>query len=224
MKPRLENALSFVVAACAVAVAGVYVYAQAFAPNPDEFRNPKPTFVDNWKTLHEGGLRIGRQSAPVQIVEFGDFECPFCKTFHGDIERIIGEFDGQVALVYYHFPLPTHPHAEAAARAATCAADQDRFAEMARALYAHQDSLGEIPWGRYASAAGVGDSSSFATCMSLETTVERVSRDKAVGTQLAVKATPTLIVNGWRFAMPPLPDTLRYIVREVIAGRSPFPK
>lgn len=223
MKARLETLLSIIVTLCAVVVAGMYVYLHAFAPPPSGIQNLKTTYVKEWEKLQEGGHRIGLQSAPVQIVEFGDFQCPFCKSFHEGVESLLADLDGQFSLVHYHFPLSTHSHAEEAARAAICASNQSRFADMAHALYAEQDSIGLEPWAAYARAAGVDDSSRFVSCMKDDTTIARVTADKELGAGLAVHATPTVIVNGWRFAMPPAIDSLRHFAREIADGRSPFP-
>ena len=107
MNQRLETTLSIALTVSAVALAGTVVYRQVLATPSDQMA--KPTYVDNWEYLVNSGSRIGLSEAPVQIVEFGDFQCPFCRTFHNSVSELMSEFPDEVSLVYHHFPLPQHP-------------------------------------------------------------------------------------------------------------------
>lgn len=220
MPPALERVLSITVAVCAVVVAGTVVHQHFIAPKASPAR--RPTYVAGWEELRQRGLRIGTLDARVQIVEFGDFQCPFCREFHLGVEQLIAEFPGEVALVYYHFPLPNHAQAERAARAATCGADQGRFGQIAREMFSGQSALGTRSWASYAHGAGIVDTVGFVRCMESESTLTRIRADMVLASRLSVTATPTVIVNGWRFPSPPSADSLRSIARSFRAGRSPF--
>src|SRR5260370_32414860 len=104
---------------------------------------------------------MGSTQAPVQLLEFADFECPFCATFHKDVKSLRTRYPTQVALTYVHFPLPMHRFAEAAARVAECASDQGRFEAMYDQLFDEQDSFGLKPLSEYATKAGVSDRAAF---------------------------------------------------------------
>jgi hypothetical protein len=88
----------------------------------------KPTFIEDWRADLAKGIRMGPTDAPVQLIEFADFECPYCAMFHKYMETLRARYPTQVALTYAHFPLPMHRFAEPAARVAECASDQGQFA------------------------------------------------------------------------------------------------
>ena len=224
MNARLEAALSSLVTICAIVVAGTFVYQQVTAPRVSAVEAQPPTRVPDWNGLLQGGLRVGPRSAPVQIVEFGDFQCPFCRVFHSAVEQLMVELPDRVSLVYYQYPLPMHRHAEAAARASVCAAKELRFAEMAHELFAKQDSIGVTPWTAFAQSAGILDAAGFLSCMASDSSQARVDADRTLATSLSVRGTPTVVIDGWRFPLPPTLDTLRRVAHEVVAGRSPFPR
>jgi len=115
-----------------------------------------------------------------------------------------------------------HQHAKAAARAADCAAAQGKFAPMAHALYAQQDSIGIKSYGQYARRAGVLDTVRFAKCISPESIAVTFRRAQMASRKFGVGSTPTVIVNGWRLPIPPDGEMLRRFTREIVAGRDPF--
>lgn len=133
------------------------------------------------------------------------------------------EFPDRVSLVYYHFPLPNHAHADGAARAAICAEQQGRFAELTSNLFSQQDSIGKKAWISFAVSAGIGDTVRFSECVQSDSAGgPRIDADRALARRLSVTATPTVVLNGWRFSMTPRVDSLRYLVSEIVNGRSPF--
>jgi len=158
--------------------------------------------VENWKRLLEIGTRIGRTSAPIQVVEFADFECPACRRLHEAYSALPSGLRDSVALTYVHFPLSYHRYAIPAARVSECAGQQGRFAEMHDALYGGQQSFGVRAWLDFAREAGVLDSAAFSRCAAQETPVPAVQTGLTEGRALRVDGTPTLIVNGWRVDAP----------------------
>lgn len=223
MNRRLETFLSILLTICTVSVAATYVYQQVSRPSSSV--DPALTYIESWDRLLEGGSRVGPSSATFQIVEFGDFQCPFCRKFHFAVEELMRELAGKVSLVYYHFPLDEiHPHAVTSAQAAGCAAKDGRFAEMASQLFQKQDSIGLKPWSQYAQSAGILDTVGFKLCLQSRASEAKVYADRALGVELDVMGTPTVIINGWRFRSPPTGDSLKHYAHEVVNGRSPFPR
>src|SRR5262249_23219909 len=87
------------------------------------------------------GPTRGEQNAPITIVEFSDYECPFCSRAEPTVKDVMDLYKGKIRLVYREFPLPMHPHAQKASEAALCANDQGKFWEMHEKLFANQRSL-----------------------------------------------------------------------------------
>jgi protein-disulfide isomerase len=134
-------------------------------------------------------------AGPVEIVQFADFQCPFCKQLEPVLDRILALFPGQVRVVWKDFPIPNHELAIPAAEAARCAHEQGRFWEYSRTLFAGQEALTAADFRKDAAAAGL-DTASFDGCLAsakyrseLATAYERAS---AYG----VAVTPTVFING----------------------------
>jgi protein-disulfide isomerase len=174
--------------------------------------------VKDWQRLTAGANLIGVQGAPVQVVEFADFECPFCRQFHDVLDTLRRRFPNQIALWFIHDPLQGHRFANLAAHVSECASRQHSFAPMYDALYARQDSFGLVPWSSYAVAAGVVDTILFAKCLSDKGPVERIETGKKLAAELKVTGTPTVIINGRRYGATPY-DSLAGIVEKILAQR-----
>ena len=146
----------------------------------------------------------GRRDAPLTLVEYGDFECPFCSRATGAIDEVRAHFGDDLLYVWRHFPLDrAHPRAFDAARASEAAALQGRFWEMARELFAHQDDLEWSDIYRYAVAAGC-DIERFDQDVRVHSSkvLHRVEDDAEDAEAMDLNATPTLFVNGIRHKGP----------------------
>lgn len=221
MGSRIEAFLNLALAAAALSVAGVAVdrHLRPHGAKGLARISTPPTAVENWDALLNQGSRMGDASAPVQIVEFGDLECPFCRTFHESVQRIRAERPRAVALTFYHYPLTSiHKFAEPAALASICAEEQAAFSGYLDKIFAGQDSLGLRSWGSFASAAGVPDTIVFNDCLGSDRARNRLATDVDVGDRIGVSATPTVMVNGLRYWVPPRPDSLRAIVDRILVG------
>ena len=169
---------------------------------PDRTMQP-PVPVDDWARVSAAGHRIGPHDAPVTIVEFSDFECPFCARFATEtFPALQARFPGQVALLYRHWPLPNHRMAYPAARAAECAAAQDRFQALHDVLFAQRESLQERPLADFARDAGVPDLPSFERCIEETGSVAAIERDIAEARRIGGRGTPTLVINGMLMRAP----------------------
>lgn len=146
----------------------------------------------------------GRRAAPLTLVEYGDFECPFCSRATGAIDEVRAHFGDELLYVWRHFPLErAHPRAFDAARASEAAALQGRFWEMAHELFAHQDDLEWSDIYRYAVAAGC-DIEQFDQDVRVHSSkvLHRVTDDAEDAEAMDLNATPTLFVNGKRHKGP----------------------
>src|SRR5215470_9806473 len=98
---------------------------------------------------------VGQANAPITLVEYGDFECPFCGRSYPAVHRLRGELGDRLRFVFRHYPRPEHAHARHAAEAAEAAAAQGRFWEMHDQLFEHQDALTDSDLVQYAADLGL---------------------------------------------------------------------
>ena len=137
----------------------------------------------------------GPASAPITIVEYSDFQCPFCARVNPTLARVAQTYGDKVKIVFRDFPLPNHPEAPKAAEAGHCAADQGKFWELHDRMFANQQAL-QVPMiKQYASAVGV-DMPAFNECLDSGKHSDRVADNVRSGEALGVSSTPTLYVNG----------------------------
>jgi protein-disulfide isomerase len=145
----------------------------------------------------------GAPNAPVVLVEFADFQCPACRAARQLVDEAMKKHDGQVRLVFKHFPLGMHQFAEKAARGARAAQAQGKFWEMHGALFDNQERLSPAVMDELAKGLGL-DMAKFQKDLDSETTADAVTRDRRQGERLDLQSTPTLFVNGRLF--PATPD------------------
>ena len=220
IKPDAVITATFLV--CALVTMGAIVHREFFAsPTGRAQAEQNPIFLKDWRADLVKGIRMGPAEAPVQLLRFSDFECPYCGTFHKDLKTLLGRYPTQVALTFVHFPLPMHRFAEPAARVAECAGEQGRFEPMYDLLFEQQESFGLKPWGDFATEAGVPDGAAFEACIKSTEPLARVTEGKALGNQLDVRGTPTIVINGWKLGRPPSEQELDAMVKAVLAGKSP---
>jgi Na+/H+ antiporter NhaA len=146
----------------------------------------------------------GNPDAPLSLVEYGDFECPFCSRTTGAIDEVLAHFGDRLCYVWRHLPLErAHPRAFDAARASEAAALQHRFWEMGRELFAHQDDLEWSDMYRYAVAAGC-DIEQFDQDVRVQPSkvLHRVTDDAQDAEEMDLNATPTFFINGKRHKGP----------------------
>src|SRR5579862_7126532 len=197
------------------------VVRKEFFAQVKELNEQKPTFLKDWASAAGKGVRLGAADAPVQVIEFADFECPFCAEFHGILARLRAKYPAQIAVIYVHFPIPGHRFAVPAARVAECAGEQGQFERMHDSLFEHQEALGLKPWTEFARQAEVPDMAAFDLCIERTDPVSRVLAGQSLGKTLDIQGTPSVIVNGWRLGRPPTEKELDGMVSAILAGRAP---
>jgi protein-disulfide isomerase len=176
------------------------------------------TVVAEWQDLVRDGHPSGPPDAPVTLVQFADFECPYCRAFAlADLPAVMARYPDQVQVIHRHFPLPYHRFARSSAIAAECASRQGRFREMHDQLYELQDSLGLISFSSIARRAGVADSVAFLDCVGDTKTSEIVERDFQLGMVIGVSATPTLVINGRKYDRPLSRPELASVIDGIVA-------
>jgi hypothetical protein len=121
-------------------------------------------------------------------------------------------------MVFVHFPLPIHRFAVQAAQATECASLKGRFLNFIDAVYRKQDSLGLKSWGSYALEAGIVDTAAIARCAHDSTPFKRVEAGRELGLRWQILGTPTVIINGLRYASPPTKREIDRVIRR--AGKS----
>lgn len=203
-----------VLALCAVTVTVLFVKRE-LSPKPDPSARFAPKEVKGWEEFAVSEMRLGSSnSAPVRIVTFSDFQCPFCRQFAFALDSVLMRYKDSVTVFYRNFPLSQiHPMALPTAYGAQCAAKQARFPEYHDHVFAHQDSLETIKLADIATAIGINDIEAFNTCVTSPEARRLVSRDSIAGEKLGLGGTPTVVLNGWKFVGTPTLAQLDSAVR-----------
>jgi len=141
------------------------------------------------------GPSRGPDNATVTIVEFSDFQCPYCGRVYPTVEKLMKDYDGKVRLVFRHFPLSFHPNAEKAAEAAACAQDQGKFWEMHDKMFTNQQKLAVDDLKAFAKDLGL-DQGKFDKCLDSGEKAAMVSADEKDGESAGVSGTPAFFING----------------------------
>jgi protein-disulfide isomerase len=133
----------------------------------------------------------GPAKAPLEIVEFVDFQCPHCKAFQPMLKALLDDYPGKLKIYFKHFPLSGHPNAAHAAEIAAAAAKQGKFWALTAELWQNQDRLTPAEVEKYALGVGVDMKK-----LDLAYGKKIVERDRAEGAKLGIEGTPTIYING----------------------------
>jgi protein-disulfide isomerase len=160
----------------------------------------------------------GPTSAPVTLIEYGDYECPYCGQAYPIIKEVQRHLGNKLRFVFRNFPLTEiHPHAQHAAEAAEAAAEQNKFWEMHDYIYEHQQALDDENLEKYAAKLGL-DLAKFKNDMSTHDYAGRIRDDFLSGIHSGVNGTPTFYIDGIRYNdswdLETLLDTLRSAIKK----------
>jgi len=157
---------------------------------------------------------LGAAHAAIDVVEYGDFECPNCKQAAPAVKLLLERFAGKVRFVFRHFPLEeVHPHALAAAEAAEAAAGQSKFWEIYDLLFENQSRLNPELIKSLAGKIGLS-AAELQRAFDSSTYAAQLSDWKESGNRAGVDATPTLYVNGRKFGLALTPEALQRTVED----------
>lgn len=137
----------------------------------------------------------GKEGAPITIIEFSDFQCPFCKRVRPTITQIMDTYKGKVHYVFRDFPLSFHKNAEKAAQAANCAGEQDEYWKYNTHIWENQQELQAESLKEYAKTLGLNESK-FNECLDSDKYADEVAKDIRDGSAAGVTGTPAYFVNG----------------------------
>jgi protein-disulfide isomerase len=172
----------------------------------------EPKILDDPVSIPIAGAPfMGAQNAPITLVEFSDFQCPYCAAAVPEIRAILKTYPAQVKLVFKEFPLETHSQANFAAAAAVAAHKQGKFWAMHDAMYSERTNLSRDNILALARRSGL-DMNRFQADLDSAEVRETVIRDLQDGNRAGVEGTPTIFINGQRYNGPIVFDSLRPIL------------
>jgi predicted DsbA family dithiol-disulfide isomerase len=163
---------------------------------------------------------LGPADAPVTIVEFSDFECPFCGNLYPTMKLVESNYAGKIRVVFRQFPLTNiHPHAQKAAEASLCANDQNRFWEYHDEMFQDQRNLTVDALKQKAAKLNLNQEA-FATCLDSGKHVDTVKKDVSEGARLGISGTPSTFING-RFldGARPYADIAKIVEEELVTAK-----
>ncbi len=172
---------------------------QAFVEKLKKELNVEVTLKPPRVEVAAEGPSKGASSAPITIVEFSDFQCPYCSRAEETVTKVLKAYDGKVRVVYRDYPLPFHAQAEKAAEAAHCAGDQGKYWEMHEKLFANQKALEPAALKGYAKDLSL-DQGKFDKCLDSGDKAKVVETNKKAGEKVGVTGTPAFFVNGYQLS------------------------
>lgn len=202
---------------------GGTVTVAAPAPSGQVVEAPQPTQspYTRYDIPTEGFPSRGPEDAEITIVEFSDFECPFCRRFHDQTyQDLLEAYPGKIRFVYRNLPLTSiHPNAMPAAIASLCANDQNAYWEFHDKLFSNE-ALGETTYVQYAADLGL-DVDTFTSCLSSGKHDDFISQDMDFSIGLGVQSTPTFFVNGLAIVGAQPLSNFKQLIDKELAGEIP---
>ncbi|MGB6421708.1 MAG: thioredoxin domain-containing protein [Anaerolineales bacterium] len=196
---------------------------EASAQNPSgEDGDTTPQQVKRYDVPEGDNPSLGSEDAPITIIEFSDYECPFCRRWHDEVfDKIRDEYPDQVRFVYRDFPLTSlHPNAVPAAEAASCANEQDAFWEFSEMLYSDEYGFGEEAYVKYAQVLEL-DVPGFEECIEEGRYSDEVQADYEFASSLGVRSTPTFFLNGIAVVGAQPFEVFQDVIEKELAGEIP---
>ncbi|MCA0375008.1 MAG: DsbA family protein [Gemmatimonadetes bacterium] len=190
---------TLVMVACAIIATGTVVSARVATLGAPKPGSPFGKRVSDWQRHAAVGQRMGAVAPRVTIVEFADYQCPFCVKLHSTIEQLMERRGDQVQFVYRHLPIPQlHPTARIASVAAECAARQGKFWEYHGALYRNTALAQTANWDSLSALAGIPNAERQRRCIEADSTSDVLVRDSLAAAALDIRGTPVLLINEVR--------------------------
>ena len=168
---------------------------KAAAPPPPPARAGEPDANTRYRAEIKGSPMKGAKDAPVTIVQWSDFQCPFCSRVEPTITKVMDDYKGKVRVVWRDLPLPFHPNAMPSAIAARAAGEQGKFWEMHDKLFADQQHEDRATFDKYAQELGL-NMKKFDAALDAQKGKEAIEADAAAGGKIGAHGTPAFFVNG----------------------------
>jgi protein-disulfide isomerase len=198
--------------------------AQAVDPPAAAVLDAPPTEAPQFQRYNipvNDSYALGPTDAPITIVEFSDYQCPFCRRWHDEVyEPLLAAYPGKIKFVYRHLPLTSiHPDAFPAAEAAMCAGEQDSYWQFHEKLFS-TESLGRNNFVQYARDLGL-DVQAFEACVDERKYQEQVQADVDFAVDLGVRSTPTFFINGLAIVGAQPLEVFQQVIDKELAGEIP---
>jgi protein-disulfide isomerase len=144
----------------------------------------------------DGQPSLGPNNAPVTIVEFSDYQCPYCQVWDQQVyQQLMASYPNKIRFVYRDLPLPMHPEAVPAAEAADCAGEQGTYWKYHDALFTQQYGLSRAAYEHYAADLGL-DGKSFAACLDSQKYLDKIQANASDAANAGLNSTPSFVING----------------------------
>lgn len=215
MDKNNQNFLGVSILIAAILISGTIFYTKSnqsspnqASPSPDSSNQiaPNQTETANIGNINlEEALKIrpddavkGDLNAPVTIIEYSDYECPFCAMFFNQTEALLRKDyieTGKVKMIYRDFPLKAHQYAMPTALAANCAREDGKFWEYHDEIFKNQNNLANFNYIQTAKNLGI-DESKFKSCFESKKYINKIQQDYKEGLNLGIQGTPTFFING----------------------------
>lgn len=178
--------------------------------------------VTRYDVPADGFPSIGPENAPIVIVEFSDFQCPFCKRFFDETyQQLLTAYPDKIRFVFRHLPLTSiHPEAFPSAEASMCANDQNSFWEFHDKVFENQDKLGRELYMQIANGLNL-DMTEFENCIKTGKFKAMVQQDSDFAVNMGVKSTPTFFINGLAVVGAQPIEAFKQIIDMELAGEIP---
>jgi protein-disulfide isomerase len=164
----------------------------------------------------------GGAKAPITIVEFSDYQCPFCKRGEDSAQKVFDTYGDKVRIVFRNYPLPFHERARPAAEASLCANAQGKFWEYNKKLFANQNALADDNLKQYAKDLGL-DTAKFDECYAKKPYSADIDKDLADGVAAGVNGTPAFFINGRSLSGAQPFEKFKEIIDEELAAGAAKP-
>jgi protein-disulfide isomerase len=180
----------------------------------DKLQPPKVEVATAGRPERGGGAK-----APITIIEFSDYQCPFCKRGEDAIQKVYETYGDKVRIVFRDYPLPFHPQARPAAEAAACAHAQGKFWEYNKKLFANQQALADENLKAYAKDLGL-DTAKFDECFAKKAHSAAIDKDLADGAAAGVNGTPAFFINGRSLSGAQPFEKFKEVIDQELAAKS----
>lgn len=182
----------------------------------------QPPEVYRYDVPTAGFPSIGPEDAPIVIVEFSDYQCPFCKRFYDETyQQLLAAYPDKIRFVFRQLPLTSvHPEAFPSAEASMCANQQGSFLEFQDKIFENQDKLGRVLYSQIASDLNL-NTVEFENCLNNGNFKELVQQDSDFAINLGVQSTPTFFINGLAIVGAQPLEAFRQVIDKELTGENP---